>query len=51
MENILLHLLMELKRKLAIEKVYIPTLWPDAIQFGGLEKDYNLNMKSLKSDL
>ena len=41
---------MELKRKLAIEKVYIPTLWPDAIQFGGLEKDYCENILPLPCD-
>ena len=41
---------MVLKRKLAIEKIYIPTLWPDAVQYGGLEKDYSENILPLPCD-
>ena len=41
---------MALKRKLASEKIYVPTLWPDAVQYGGLESDYAENILPLPCD-
>lgn len=42
---------MELKRRLAGEKIYVPTLWPNVLGFeGSLEKDYAENILPLPCD-
>ena len=42
---------MELKRKLAAEKIYVATLWPNVLEFEGtLEKDYAENILPLPCD-
>lgn len=40
----------ELKKKLQQKKIYIPTLWPDAVQFGGLAREYSENILPLPCD-
>lgn len=42
----------EVRKKLAEEKIYIPTLWPDVFEFDGceLEKDYAINILPLPCD-
>ena len=35
---------LEVKRKLIAKDIYIPTLWPQAIAFGGIAKDYSENI-------
>lgn len=42
---------LEVKRKLAAQKIYVPTLWPNARQWEGtLEKDYAENILPLPCD-
>ena len=42
---------MEVKRRLAEMKIYVPTLWPNVYQMGeGLEKDYAQNILPLPCD-
>lgn len=43
---------MELKKKLALEKIFIPTLWPNVLELDGLtlEKDYAENILPLPID-
>ncbi len=42
---------MELKKKLAVEKIYIPTLWPNVLECNcSLEKDYAENILPLPCD-
>lgn len=41
---------MNLKKKLAEKKIYIPTLWPTAIGYGGIAKEYSMNILPLPID-
>jgi hypothetical protein len=41
---------LEVKRQLAKQGIYVPTLWPDAVPFGGLAKDYSENILPLPCD-
>ena len=43
---------MEIKKRLAKEKIYVPTLWPNVLESeaGGLEKDYAANILPLPVD-
>ena len=41
---------MTLKKALAHRKIYVATLWPDAIPFGGLAKEYSENILPLPCD-
>lgn len=42
---------MEIKRKLAEKKIYVPTLWPNVLEFeGSLEKDFAENILPLPCD-
>lgn len=42
---------MEIKRKLAEKKIYVPTLWPNVLELDGtLEKDYAENILPLPCD-
>lgn len=41
---------LEIKKMLAARKIYIPTLWPAAIGFGGVAKDYSENILPLPCD-
>lgn len=41
---------MIIKRKLATKQIYIPTLWPNAIEIGGLAKEYSTNILPLPVD-
>ena len=41
---------MSLKKRLAEKKIYVPTLWPEAAEFGGTEKDYVENILPLPCD-
>ena len=36
---------LEVKKKLAAKRIYIPTLWPNAVEFGGVAKDYSENIE------
>lgn len=38
------------RKELAKKKIYIPTLWPDAIIFGGIAKEYSENILPLPVD-
>lgn len=39
-----------IKKELAKKKIYIPTLWTEAIRFGGVAKDYSENILPLPCD-
>ncbi|WP_300782631.1 hypothetical protein [uncultured Acetatifactor sp.] len=41
---------LEVKKKLAAKRIYIPTLWPNAVEFGGVAKDYSENILPLPCD-
>ena len=41
---------LEVKKKLAAKRIYIPTLWPNAVEFGGVAKDYSDNILPLPCD-
>ena len=41
---------MKVKRALAEKRIYVATLWPDAVQFGGLAKEYSENILPLPCD-
>ncbi len=41
---------MRIKKDLAAKGIYIATLWPDAIEFGGVAKDYSENLLPLPCD-
>lgn len=41
---------MSIKKKLASDKIYIATLWPEAIRFGGIAKEYSENILPLPCD-
>ena len=41
---------MEIKKALAGKGIYVPSLWPSAMEFGGLAKDYSENILPLPCD-
>ncbi len=41
---------MRVKKALAEKRIYVATLWPDAIRFGGVAKDYSENILPLPCD-
>lgn len=41
---------MQLKKQLAERKIYVPTLWPEARAFGGLEQEFSENILPLPCD-
>jgi hypothetical protein len=41
---------MNIKKKLAQQNIFIPTLWPNAVEYGGIAKEYSENILPLPVD-